>query len=63
MTETILLGRATGLAVAAGLTALLCLLTNLPMKNPSRSAGATRTGSLLKPGRWPSAERSKPGIL
>jgi hypothetical protein len=63
MTETILLGRATGLAIAAGLTALLCLLTNLPTDNRSRSGGAARTGSLLKTGRWPLANRSKPGVL
>jgi hypothetical protein len=63
VTETILLGRATGLAIAAGLTALLCLLTNLPTSNRSQSVGRARTGRLITSSRWPLADRSQPEIL
>jgi hypothetical protein len=63
MIGTIFLGRATGLAIAAGLTALLCLLTNLPTSRRSRSVGRAHSGRLLTSSRWPLANRSKPEIL
>jgi hypothetical protein len=63
MIAAILLGRSTGLAVAAGLTALLCLLTNLSTDSRPVRPGAVRTGSVLKSGRWPLADTSRTGLL
>lgn len=63
MFATILLGRATGLAIAAGLTLLLGGLTSRSAREPKGAAGTDRTGAVLKSGRRRLAVRSGPAIL